>query len=52
MFKYEKKLLDVFEIDEVIVLLEMFDLIKNNGYCDCMMLEFLYVIGMCVIEII
>lgn len=52
LLKYDKKLFDVLNVDEVLVLLEMLDLNKINGYCDCMMLEFLYVMGMCVFELI
>ena len=50
--KYEKKLPDVLEIDEVIALLETPDLAKNNGYRDRTMLELLYATGMRVTEII
>lgn len=50
--KYEKKLPDVLEIDEVIALLETPDLTKNNGYRDRTMLELLYATGMRVTEII
>ncbi|MCD9078336.1 site-specific tyrosine recombinase XerD [Staphylococcus epidermidis] len=50
--KYEKKLPDVLEIDEVIALLEAPDLTKNNGYRDRTMLELLYATGMRVTEII
>ena len=45
--KYEKKLPDVLEIDEVIALLETPDLTKNNGYRDRTMLE-LYTPQVCV----
>ncbi|RIP34279.1 site-specific tyrosine recombinase XerD [Staphylococcus gallinarum] len=50
--KYDKKLPDVLEIDEVIALLETPDLNKNNGYRDRTMLELLYATGMRVSELI
>ncbi|MCD8786246.1 site-specific tyrosine recombinase XerD [Staphylococcus gallinarum] len=50
--KYDKKLPDVLEINEVIALLETPDLSKNNGYRDRTMLELLYATGMRVSELI
>lgn len=50
--KYDKKLPDVLEINEVITLLETPDLSKNNGYRDRTMLELLYATGMRVSELI
>ena len=50
--KYEKKLPDVLEVQEVLDLLETPDLSKNNGYRDRTMLELLYATGMRVSEII
>lgn len=50
--KYDKKLPDVLEINEVIALLETPDLSKNNGYRDRAMLELLYATGMRVSELI
>ncbi len=50
--KYEKKLPDVLEVDEVIQLLNAPDLNKNNGYRDRTMLELLYATGMRVSEVI
>lgn len=50
--KYEKKLPDVLEVDEVIDLLNAPDLNKNNGYRDRTMLELLYATGMRVSEVI
>ena len=50
--KYEKKLPDVLEVQEVLDLLETPDLTKNNGYRDRTMLELLYATGMRVSEII
>ncbi|WP_251520765.1 MULTISPECIES: site-specific tyrosine recombinase XerD [unclassified Staphylococcus] len=50
--KYDKKLPDVLEVDEVLALLEAPDLSKNNGYRDRTMLELLYATGMRVSELI
>ena len=50
--KYERRLPDVLEVDEVIRLLETPDMSKNNGYRDCAMLELLYATGMRVTELI
>ncbi|UDI78225.1 site-specific tyrosine recombinase XerD [Staphylococcus taiwanensis] len=50
--KYEKKLPDVLEVDEVLQLLETPDLNKNNGYRDRTILELLYATGMRVSELI
>ena len=50
--KYDRKLPDVLEIDEVLRLLETPDLSKNNGYRDRTMLELLYATGMRVSELI
>lgn len=50
--KYDRKLPDVLEINEVIALLETPDLSKNNGYRDRTMLELLYATGMRVSELI
>lgn len=50
--KYEKKLPDVLDVEEVIQLLETPDLTKNNGYRDCTILELLYATGMRVTELI
>ncbi|MEB5761028.1 site-specific tyrosine recombinase XerD [Staphylococcus haemolyticus] len=50
--KYEKKLPDVLEVEEVIQLLETPDLTKNNGYRDRTILELLYATGMRVTELI
>jgi len=50
--KYDRKLPDVLEVDEVIALLETPDLSKNNGYRDRTMLELLYATGMRVSELI
>lgn len=50
--KYEKKLPDVLDVEEVIQLLETPDLTKNNGYRDRTILELLYATGMRVTELI
>ena len=50
--KYERRLPDVLEVDEVIRLLETPDMSKNNGYRDRAMLELLYATGMRVTELI
>ncbi|EHJ07683.1 tyrosine recombinase XerD, partial [Staphylococcus simiae CCM 7213 = CCUG 51256] len=50
--KYEKKLPDVLNIEEVLALLEAPDLNKLNGYRDRTMLELLYATGMRVSEVI
>lgn len=50
--KYEKKLPDVLEVDEVLELLETPNLNKNNGYRDRTILELLYATGMRVSELI
>ena len=50
--KYEKKLPDVLEVEEVIQLLETPDLNKKNGYRDRTILELLYATGMRVSELI
>lgn len=50
--KYERRLPDVLEVDEVIRLLETPDMSKNNGYRDRTMLELLYATGMRVTELI
>lgn len=50
--KYEKKLPDVLDVEEVIQLLETPDLNKNNGYRDRTILELLYATGMRVTELI
>ncbi|MCG7339689.1 site-specific tyrosine recombinase XerD [Staphylococcus sp. ACRSN] len=50
--KYDKKLPDVLEVNEVLALLETPDLSKNNGYRDRTMLELLYATGMRVSELI
>ncbi|MDH9160021.1 site-specific tyrosine recombinase XerD [Staphylococcus casei] len=50
--KYDRKLPDVLEINEVIDLLETPNLSKNNGYRDRTMLELLYATGMRVSELI
>lgn len=50
--KYEKKLPDVLDVEEVIQLLETPDLTKNNGYRDRTILELLYATGTRVTELI
>ena len=50
--KYEKKLPDVLEVEEVLQLLETPDLNKKNGYRDRTILELLYATGMRVSELI
>ncbi|PJM58010.1 site-specific tyrosine recombinase XerD [Staphylococcus haemolyticus] len=50
--KYEKKLPDFLDVEEVIQLLETPDLTKNNGYRDRTILELLYATGMRVTELI
>lgn len=50
--KYEKKLPDVLDVEEVIQLLETPDLTKSNGYRDRTILELLYATGMRVTELI
>ncbi len=50
--KYDKKLPDVLNVDEVLALLETPDLNKINGYRDRTMLELLYATGMRVSELI
>ncbi|MEL3710276.1 site-specific tyrosine recombinase XerD [Staphylococcus borealis] len=50
--KYEKKLPDLLDVEEVIQLLETPDLNKNNGYRDRTILELLYATGMRVTELI
>ena len=50
--KYERRLPDVLEVDEVIRLLETPDMSKNNGYRDRAMFELLYATGMRVTELI
>ncbi|WP_053017501.1 site-specific tyrosine recombinase XerD [Staphylococcus haemolyticus] len=50
--KYEKKLPDVLDVEEVIQLLETPDLTKDNGYRDRTILELLYATGMRVTELI
>lgn len=50
--KYDRKLPDVLEIDEVLALLETPNLSKINGYRDRTMLELLYATGMRVSELI
>ena len=50
--KYERRLPDVLEVDEVIRLLETPDMSKNNGYRYRAMLELLYATGMRVTELI
>lgn len=50
--KYEKKLPDVLDVEEVIQLLETPDLTTNNGYRDRTILELLYATGMRVTELI
>lgn len=50
--KYEKKLPDVLDVEEVIQLLETPDLTENNGYRDRTILELLYATGMRVTELI
>ncbi|MBF7017062.1 site-specific tyrosine recombinase XerD [Staphylococcus durrellii] len=50
--KYERRLPDVLEVDEIIALLETPDINKNNGYRDRTMLELLYATGMRVTELI
>lgn len=50
--KYDKKLPDVLNVDEVLALLETLDLNKINGYRDRTMLELLYATGMRVSELI
>ncbi|MDT3960755.1 site-specific tyrosine recombinase XerD [Staphylococcus kloosii] len=50
--KYERRLPDVLEVDEIIALLETPDISKNNGYRDRTMLELLYATGMRVSELI
>ncbi|MBM7133559.1 site-specific tyrosine recombinase XerD [Staphylococcus lugdunensis] len=50
--KYEKKLPDVLEIDEVVRLLEAPDLSKKNGYRDRTILELMYATGMRVSELV
>lgn len=50
--KYEKKLPDVLDVEEVIQLLETPDLTKKNGYRDRTILELLYATGMRVTELI
>lgn len=50
--KYEKKLPDVLNVEEVLALLEAPDLNKLNGYRDRTMLELLYATGMRVSEVI
>ncbi|MEB7365765.1 site-specific tyrosine recombinase XerD [Staphylococcus borealis] len=50
--KYEKKLPDVLDVEEVIQLLETPDLNKNNAYRDRTILELLYATGMRVTELI
>ncbi|ARJ13969.1 site-specific tyrosine recombinase XerD [Staphylococcus lugdunensis] len=50
--KYEKKLPDVLEIDEVVCLLEAPDLSKKNGYRDRTILELMYATGMRVSELV
>lgn len=50
--KYEKKLPDVLDVEEVIQLLETPDLTINNGYRDRTILELLYATGMRVTELI
>lgn len=50
--KYERRLPDVLEVDEIVALLETPDIIKNNGYRDRTMLELLYATGMRVSELI
>ena len=50
--KYERRLPDVLEVDEIVALLETPDISKNNGYRDRTMLELLYATGMRVSELI
>lgn len=50
--KYDRKLPDVLEINEVLALLETPNLSKINGYRDRTMLELLYATGMRVSELI
>src|SRR5699024_5162956 len=50
--KYDRKLPDVLEVEEVLRLLETPNLSKNNGYRDRTMLELLYDTGMRVSELI
>ncbi|PHK49251.1 site-specific tyrosine recombinase XerD [Staphylococcus edaphicus] len=50
--KYDRKLPDVLEINEVLALLETPNLSKSNGYRDRTMLELLYATGMRVSELI
>ncbi|MDW8565058.1 site-specific tyrosine recombinase XerD [Staphylococcus shinii] len=50
--RYDRKLPDVLEINEVLALLETPNLSKNNGYRDRTMLELLYATGMRVSELI
>ena len=50
--KYDRKLPDVLEINEVLALLETPNLAKINGYRDRTMLELLYATGMRVSELI
>ncbi|MBF7029373.1 site-specific tyrosine recombinase XerD [Staphylococcus kloosii] len=50
--RYERRLPDVLEVDEIVALLETPDISKNNGYRDRTMLELLYATGMRVSELI
>lgn len=50
--KYDRRLPDVLEVDEIVALLETPDISKNNGYRDRTMLELLYATGMRVSELI
>ena len=50
--KYERRLPDVLEVDEIVALLETPDISKNNGYRDRTMLELLSATGMRVSELI
>ena len=50
--KYERRLPDVLEVDEIVALLETPDISKNNGYRDRTILELLYATGMRVSELI
>lgn len=50
--KYERRLPDVLDVDDVLALLETPNLGKNNGYRDRTILELLYATGMRVTELI
>lgn len=52
MLKKVQKLLSILMLVEVEKLIEVFDMIKMLGIRDCVILEVMYVIGMCVSELI